>query len=304
MSDSLLLDGLPVEQRLALAYAPVVAQPLFAGLFALDTRLAGIVRTAREPMLAQLRLAWWRDRLGQGGGQAEPVLAALAPLQGRDADLAALADGWEALLAERLDQAGVEAFLAGRAAASAALAQALHSARYAVLVWEAWRLPAQGALLVEAINRIVGTLNRRTRAATLPLGGGDGAATSNQVFTWLSGLPLRTRGAEHEPHLFDTERLLADGAVDLLVWANAFGQSAPPPRPRGQKLVLLAPPSMAAHAREPGTVFIPVATPGIGAAGHLFRTDGVVLMPLHAARDDGLPGLDAVARQLHEGLAA
>ena len=49
-----------------------------------------------------------------------------------------------------------------------------------------------------------------------------------------------------------TERLLADGAVDLLVWANAFGQSAPPPRPRGQKLVLLAPPSMAAHAREPG----------------------------------------------------
>lgn len=128
MSDSLLLDGLPVEQRLALAYAPAVAQPLFAGLFALDTRLAGIVRTVREPILAQLRLAWWRDRLRQGGGLAEPVLAALAPLQGRGADLAALADGWEALLAERLDQAGVEAFLAGRAAASAALAQALGGA--------------------------------------------------------------------------------------------------------------------------------------------------------------------------------
>lgn len=192
----------------------------------------------------------------------------------------------------------------GAPPALAALAQALHSARYAVLVWEAWRLPAQGALLVEAINRIVGTLNRKTRAATLPLGGGDGAATSNQVFTWLSGLPLRTRGAEHEPHVFDTERLLADGAADLLVWANAFGQSAPPPRPRGQKLVLLAPPNMAAHARAPGTVFIPVTTPGIGAAGHLFRTDGVVLLPLHTARDDGLPGLDAIARQLHEGLLA
>lgn len=192
----------------------------------------------------------------------------------------------------------------GAPPALAALAQALHSARYAVLVWEAARLPAQGALLVEAINRIVGTLNRKTRAATLPLGGGDGAATSNQVFTWLSGLPLRTRGREHEPHAFDTERLLADGAVDLLVWANAFGQSAPPPRPRGQKLVLLAPPAMAVHARDPGTVFIPVATPGIHAAGHLFRTDGVVLLPLHAVRDDGLPGLDAVARQLHEGLAA
>ena len=27
-------------------------------------------------------------------------------------------------------------------------------------------------------------------------------------------------------------------------------------------------------------VFIPVATPGIGVAGHLFRTDGVVALPL------------------------
>ena len=238
-------------------------------------------------------------------------------LGGTSADLAPL-QGMAGVTAELLPLQGdvfdsvalLAAAVAGNGtppAAFAALAQRLHSARYAVLVWEAWRLPAQGALLVEAVNRIVGTLNRKTRAATLPLGGGDGAATSNQVFAWLSGLPLRTRigerGLEHEPHLFDTQRLLDDGAADLLLWANAFGVP-PPARAKGQRLVLLAPPSMAAHAAAPGTLFIPIATPGIGAGGHLFRTDGVVMLPLHAMRDDGLPGIAAVARQLREGLAA
>jgi formylmethanofuran dehydrogenase subunit B len=236
---------------------------------------------------------------------------------GTAADVAAL-QGLSGVTAELLPLQGdlfdtvslLAAAVAGHPAvppALAALAQRLHSARYAVLAWEAWRLPAQGALLVEAINRTVGTLNRKTRAAALPLGGGDGAATSNQVFAWLSGLPLRTRvgarGLEHEPHAFDTQRLLDDGAVDLLLWVNAFGV-APPPRARGQRLLLLGPPSVAAHAGAPGTLFIPVATPGIGAAGHLFRTDGVVMLPLHAVRDDGLPGVAEVAQQLREGLAA
>lgn len=122
--DSPLLDGLPVEQRLALAYAPVAARGLFAGLFALDTRLAGIVRAAREPMLAQLRLAWWRDRLGGGGGN-DPVLIALAPVLSQGLALSAMADGWEALLGESLDRDAAETFAGGRAAGMAALAQAL-----------------------------------------------------------------------------------------------------------------------------------------------------------------------------------
>ena len=189
----------------------------------------------------------------------------------------------------------------------AALAERMHSSRYAVLVWESSRLPPQGALLVEAINRIVATLNRKTRAATLPLGGGDGAHTTNQVFTWLSGLPLRTRvgarGLAHEPHVFDTQRLLDDGAVDLLLWVNAFGV-APPARQKGQRLVLIGPPLLAPHANTPGTLFIAVATPGFNADGHVFRGDGSLLIPVHAARDDGLPSVADVAQQLHEGLAA
>ena len=117
----------------------------------------------------------------------------------------------------------------GRAPALAALAARLRAARYAVLVWEPASLPAHGALWAEVLQRLVATLNRHTRAATLALGGGDGAASVNQVFTWLSGLPLRSRaapgGLEHEPLRFDASRLIADRAVDGVLWISSFDPS-------------------------------------------------------------------------------
>ncbi len=184
--------------------------------------------------------------------------------------------------------------------ALAVLAARLLAARYAVLVWEAAALPAQGALVVEAINALVGTLNRSTRAASFPLGGGDGAATVNQVFAWLGGLPLRSRlgpaGLEHEPHRFDAERLLADGAVDALLWVASFGTEAAVPQVALPRIVL-GHPSATQTMADANTVFIPVSTPGIGSPGHLFRTDGVVLMPLSAVQPDGLPTVaDVVGR--------
>ncbi len=189
------------------------------------------------------------------------------------------------------------------------LAGCLHAAHYGVLAWEAARLPAQGALIVEALNRIVGTLNRSTRAATLPLGGGGGAATANQVYAWLSGLPLRTRagpaGLEHEPLLFDTDRLLTGRSVDALLWVCSFGADAPPKMDLPH--IVLGPaamaPQFAASTAWP-RVFIPVSTPGIGSSGHLFRADGMVMMPLHKVMDDGLPTVAEVARQLRTALAA
>lgn len=181
-----------------------------------------------------------------------------------------------------------------------ALAQRLRAARYAVLVGAPASLPAQGALIVEAVHQIVGSLNRSTRAAALWVGGGNGAATVNQVFVWLSGLPLRSRagplGLEHEPLLFDAARLLADGAVDALLWVASFDAQAVPP-PNRLPTVVLGHPALAASVATPGArsglpnVFIPVSTPGIGSAGHVFRTDGTVLMPLDAVYRDHLPAL-------------
>lgn len=95
-----LLAELPILQRLALSYSiPAVRQPTLA-LLALDTRLAAILRAAREPMLAQLRLAWWREQLKADPASwpsGEPLLAVLQSWAGRREVLAGLVDGWEAM---------------------------------------------------------------------------------------------------------------------------------------------------------------------------------------------------------------
>jgi formylmethanofuran dehydrogenase subunit B len=190
----------------------------------------------------------------------------------------------------------------------AGLADALRDARYAVLVWEGAALPAHGALAVEMLRNIVAALNRSTRAATFALGGSDGAATVQQVFTWLSGLPLRSRvgpgGAAHEPVRFAAGRLLADEAVDGLLWTWSWTPDRLPPVTELPRIVL-GPPRMGRLLRALGAardcVFLSVATPGLNAAGHLFRTDGVVV-PLVAVRDDGLTGVERVAVQLLESL--
>jgi formylmethanofuran dehydrogenase subunit B len=49
-------------------------------------------------------------------------------------------------------------------------------------------------------------------------------------------------------------------------------------------------------------VFLPVATPGLNAPGHLFRGDGIVLVPLAAVREDALHGVDALVARIGERL--
>jgi formylmethanofuran dehydrogenase subunit B len=192
-----------------------------------------------------------------------------------------------------------------------ALAQRLHGASYAVLVGAPGRLPAPAALAIEAVHRVVAELNRQTRAAALWIGGGNGAASANQVFAWLSGLPLRSRagprGLEHDPLAFDTTRLLARGAVDALLWVSSFDATlAPPAAAAALPRIVLGPPALAAAcaAASARSVFIAVATPGIDCDGHLFRSDGTVLMPLHAARrNDALPSVADVAGAICKAMA-
>ena len=251
-------------------------------------------------------------RCGVGEGSAAQVVVVQSAAE---SDPASAPAGIEILRFEGdlFDAAAMlAAQVAGRAVGApdgpfAALAARLHAARYAVLVYETPRLPAHGALFVEAVNRVVATLNVRSRAAALPLGGIDGASTVNAVFTWLSGLPLRTRaapgGLEHEPLRFDAQHLLDDHAVDALLWIASYGTEPAPPAVDLPRIVL-GHPSFAAAAQGPATVFIPLSTPGIGSAGHLFRTDGVVLMPLSSIRDDGLPGVAEVLGRITRELGA
>jgi phytoene synthase len=93
------------ERELALSYAPRECRAGLAALLALDDRLAGILRSSREPMLGQMRLTWWAEALAEldrGPPPSEPVLAALAaevlPRGVPGARLAGMVDAWEAVL--------------------------------------------------------------------------------------------------------------------------------------------------------------------------------------------------------------
>ncbi|WP_407874296.1 hypothetical protein [Qipengyuania nanhaisediminis] len=94
--------------------------------FELDQRIARIVAATSEPMLGQMRLAWWRDMLGKPGHErptGDAVLDAIGVFwQGREDALVRLVDGWEVLIAsDTLNPDELEKFSQARAAPYAAL---------------------------------------------------------------------------------------------------------------------------------------------------------------------------------------
>jgi formylmethanofuran dehydrogenase subunit B len=131
----------------------------------------------------------------------------------------------------------------------------------------------------------------------------------NQVFAWLSGLPLRSRrgplGLEHEPLRFDAATLLARGEVDALLWVSSFRVAEVPALAGGGdgwRIVLGLPTLAAQLGDESRTIFVPVATPGVHTGGHLCRADGVVMLPLHAAMKTELPTLSEVIARIMQAL--
>jgi phytoene synthase len=89
------------ERALALAYAPPVARPALAALWALDEQLGTIITRTENPAVGQMRLTWWHDALGSLRSETpvDPVLVALAGVEELDpARLLPLIDGWEVLL--------------------------------------------------------------------------------------------------------------------------------------------------------------------------------------------------------------
>jgi 15-cis-phytoene synthase len=132
------------DRYLATLYAPAAARPALFALHALDIELAAVVDSTTEPMLGQIRLAWWREQLqalDAGAMPAQPTLAALAaevvPRGISGASLEPLEDASLALFDDDLD-------------AHAAARARLFDAALRVLV------PAPDAALVEAA-RTLGT---------------------------------------------------------------------------------------------------------------------------------------------------
>jgi phytoene synthase len=103
--DSLALIADELKQRdrerwLACLYAAAPARPGLVALFALDAELAQVVAGSSDPLLGEIKLAWWRDRLTEldtGPAPAQPLLQTLqarALPRVRGAELALLEDYW------------------------------------------------------------------------------------------------------------------------------------------------------------------------------------------------------------------
>jgi formylmethanofuran dehydrogenase subunit B len=179
----------------------------------------------------------------------------------------------------------------------------LADAHYGVIAWAASELDFPHAeLAVQAFCGLVKELNTTTRCSGLPLGGNDGDYTFSQVATWQAGFATRISLAngcpQFDPIQYNWERLLESDEADLLLWISAFDTGRTPPSYTPS--IVLGRAGMQCEA-EPD-VFIPVATPGIDHAGHLYRCDSAVAIPLRSLRDSHLPEVSRVLHAITDGL--
>jgi phytoene synthase len=113
------------DRDLVRLYWPVELRPAFDALFGIDDALAEVVTSSTQPALGAIRLAWWREaleRLDNNSPPPEPRLQAVAselmPRGISGDDIAALEDGWAALLddepdTERIAARGAKLFAIG-----------------------------------------------------------------------------------------------------------------------------------------------------------------------------------------------
>lgn len=121
-------ENLPDETRLALAYSGAKVRDALRIFFEFDLRLSRIVAGTTEPMLGQIRLAWWRDAMKlpeKERPKGDAVLDGIsAHWAGREAGLIALVDAWEQMLSEPpLKRSAAQSFAEGRAAPLRVLAK-------------------------------------------------------------------------------------------------------------------------------------------------------------------------------------
>jgi len=96
---------LPPPARLAIAYATTRYRAAFKLILQIDLRMADVVAKTREPLVGQIKMAWWREGFTSSPAnrpKGEPLFEALAE-QGEDippSALEALVAAWEVLLGQ------------------------------------------------------------------------------------------------------------------------------------------------------------------------------------------------------------
>lgn len=170
------------ERQLALAYARSEVRTAIEALWLLDERMGAIVAAAREPMIGQMRLIWWRDALTAlddpgAAVPAEPLLKRLADMRVAHgvsgADLARLEEGWAALLeGEAPDEAAIMAHGRCRGGPLFTMSGAILGATGEGVdaAGEAWALTDLGHRLRSAHSRSLARADAARRLSGLRIG--------------------------------------------------------------------------------------------------------------------------------------
>jgi hypothetical protein len=110
-------DLLSPLKRLAIAYANRAVRSRWLWLINLDARLWSVVSKGSEPLLIQMRLAWWREQIGQSPtsrAKGEPLLAELSQLEDYAVGIVdyakQLVDAWDCTAAGDGDAAQAQKF--------------------------------------------------------------------------------------------------------------------------------------------------------------------------------------------------
>ena len=170
------------------------------------------------------------------------------------------------------------------------LAAVIKNAQYGVLVWSPAALPQDHAdLVITSLYDLLRDLNTRQRFAGLSLGGSNGGASYQNVAVWQTGFPagIEFRGgcpSGAGAHLADT---------DCLLWISGFAHATPPAL--NVPTIILSPHSTGTGDAD---VYIPVGVPGIDHAGNLFRTDGIINLPLKKLRDSASASTAGIIRRI------
>ena len=114
---------LDADRVLALAYVPTARRAALTALWRLDVALGAVLAGGNEPLISQIKLAWWRDsldKLDREKAPAEPVLQEVAqhvlPLV-PGSELSAMEEGWGVLLSQdALTPEDLASYAAGRGA--------------------------------------------------------------------------------------------------------------------------------------------------------------------------------------------
>jgi formylmethanofuran dehydrogenase subunit B len=182
------------------------------------------------------------------------------------------------------------------------VASALKAAQFGVAIWSA---SAIDALTIEMLGGLLNDLNASTRFSALPLPAGENVVGVTQTCAWMTGLPVRTGFGrtlpEHDPWLFNGDRLVSEAEVDCIFWISAYRAAAPPWRTKLPTVVLTP---RDANFDKPPRVHIAVGRPGVDHASVEYHSTINALAPVEAQKPSGAISVAEVIMRIIGALPA